>query len=48
MIDIVLHTLGFCGDIHPKIVDILPYYYYLIEYVNIQRLPIRFLIPGKL
>lgn len=46
MIEIILHTLGFCGENHPKLVDFIPFYTYIIEYINIQRLPIRLIIPG--
>ena len=32
MIETVMHTLGLCGENHPRVVDFLPIYSYLVEY----------------
>jgi len=32
MVEAILHTVGFCGENHPKVVDLFPIYSYLLEY----------------
>lgn len=39
VIDTLLHTIGICGEPHVKVVDIIPFYSYIVEsniglYVN--------------
>jgi hypothetical protein len=29
MIETVMHALGICGDVHPKLVDTIPFIHYL-------------------
>jgi len=29
MIETVLHALGICGDVHPKFVDVIPFFHYI-------------------
>jgi len=31
MIEIILHTLGLCGETHPKLIDFIPLSKYIIE-----------------
>ena len=32
MIDTAIHTLGLCGENHLKVIDIFPFYSYIVEY----------------
>jgi hypothetical protein len=34
MVETVIHTLGICGEPHPKFFDLVYIYSYIIEYKN--------------
>jgi hypothetical protein len=34
MLETILHTFGFCGEPHPKLLDLAPIISYIIEYKN--------------
>jgi hypothetical protein len=34
MVETILHTLGLCGESHPKLVDLASIYSYIVENKN--------------
>ena len=34
MLETILHTFGFCGESHPKLLDLASIYLYIIENKN--------------
>ena len=44
MIDLLLHIIGFCGDTHPKLIEMLPYYQTILEVPNTLRVYVSKLI----
>jgi hypothetical protein len=32
MVETILHTLGLCGETHPKLLDLFPFLSYISEY----------------
>lgn len=35
------HLVGACGEIHPDLLDLLPFWNSIQQSINIQRLPLR-------